>query len=210
MLVLLPGMDGTGTLFEPLLAVLPKTCQIKVINYPTDASLTYEELERYVIERLPVGSPLIVIAESFSGPIALRLAARAHQDLRAVVVVSSFASRPFGWLGILLACLPLGLILRLPIPDLVLRGLLLGPDASDEMIRRTRAAIKSVRPNVLAFRLRQALTSKYCVGPIRCTVPVIALVSTHDRLLGARGHRSIAEACRGAQLMTIPAPHFAL
>lgn len=79
MLVLLPGMDGTGTLFDPLLAVLPKTCQIKVIKYPTDASLTYEELERYVIERLPIGrSPLIVIAESFSGPIALRLAARAH------------------------------------------------------------------------------------------------------------------------------------
>lgn len=43
-LVLLPGMDGTGQLFAPLLAKLPVSMRTKVVAYTGDQTLGYEEL----------------------------------------------------------------------------------------------------------------------------------------------------------------------
>jgi pimeloyl-[acyl-carrier protein] methyl ester esterase len=210
MIVLLPGLDGTGTLFEPLIACFLKPCAVKVIQYPADTSLSYEELETYVFNLLPIDSPYTVIAESFSGPIALRLSERGGQNLRAVVLVCSFAFRPLGWLGLLVARLPLGFILRFPIPDVIIRGFLLGEAAPEELICRARAVISSVNPKVLATRLRQALTSDYCAGQIQCTARVVALFSKADRLLGPTALTSISKACSTAELLEINAPHFAL
>jgi len=43
-LVLLPGMDGTGILFEPLLNVLPREWEPIVVRYPPDEARGYDEL----------------------------------------------------------------------------------------------------------------------------------------------------------------------
>ena len=43
-LVLLPGMDGTGRLFEPFLANFREAWRPIVVRYPTDRSLGYAEL----------------------------------------------------------------------------------------------------------------------------------------------------------------------
>ena len=40
-LVLLPGMDGTGTLFEPLLQALGQHWPVQVLHYPGDQPLGY-------------------------------------------------------------------------------------------------------------------------------------------------------------------------
>lgn len=47
-LVLLPGMDGTGFLFEPFVNALPSGINPIVVAYPTNKPLSYKEL-------LPVG-----------------------------------------------------------------------------------------------------------------------------------------------------------
>jgi surfactin synthase thioesterase subunit len=43
-LVLLPGMDGTDLLFEPLLDALPAEWEPTVVRYPPDEALEYEAL----------------------------------------------------------------------------------------------------------------------------------------------------------------------
>ena len=75
-IVLLPGMDGTGTMFSELIASLPAGFEPIVVTYPTDKELGYEELESVVVELLPK-HPFILVGESFSGPIAISLAASA-------------------------------------------------------------------------------------------------------------------------------------
>lgn len=69
-LVLLPGLDGTGRLFEPLLRVLPFHFSPLVIAYPTHAALSYTELLRYIEQKMPCGEDYILLTESYSGPIA--------------------------------------------------------------------------------------------------------------------------------------------
>jgi pimeloyl-ACP methyl ester carboxylesterase len=84
-LILLPGLDGTGDLFRPLLDVLPPGIDFLVVAYPADRPLTCDELLPILAEQIPPDRPLVLVAESFSGPLALRFAA-AHPDrVRAVV-----------------------------------------------------------------------------------------------------------------------------
>ena len=58
--LLLPGMDGTGDLFEPFLSVLPAGVEATVISYPRDRKLSYEQLEESVWEKLP-SEPFVIV-----------------------------------------------------------------------------------------------------------------------------------------------------
>lgn len=210
MLVLLPGMDGTGVLFGPFLRCLPGTCTVKVIRYPRDAELTYSELEQHVLDNLPSSEPITLIAESFSGPIAFHLSNNPKLNIRAVVLVCSFASHPLGTLGAVLARLPIGVLLRLPPPELIVRAFLLGRAAPDELVATTVDAISSVQPRVLAGRLIAALTSSYMSDPVPRARRIIAIFSRKDRLLGDAARRSIEKICPALEKHWIDAPHFAL
>ena len=68
-LVLLPGMDGTGILFEPLLEALPQAWEAEVVQYPPDKALGYEALLDIVERAIPIDGPFVLVGESFSGGI---------------------------------------------------------------------------------------------------------------------------------------------
>ena len=76
-LVLLPGMDGTGRLFKPLRDSLPEEMNVMTVSYPREEPLGYSDLLTLVRRSLP-RDPFVLVAESFSGPIGIELAA-AHQ-----------------------------------------------------------------------------------------------------------------------------------
>ena len=42
-LVLLPGLDGTGMIFEPLLTHLPEEIDAQVVRYPVDRPMSFQE-----------------------------------------------------------------------------------------------------------------------------------------------------------------------
>jgi hypothetical protein len=71
-LILLPGLHGTGELYVPLLQHVDCDLRPKTISYPTDVRLGYEELLEIVENELKHETKLILLAESFSGPQAIR------------------------------------------------------------------------------------------------------------------------------------------
>jgi thioesterase domain-containing protein len=79
--VLLPGMDGTGDLFDPFREAMGARMPhvpIDVVRYSGTELLGYGELERQVraqLARLPEGEPFVLLGESFSGPLAISIAA---------------------------------------------------------------------------------------------------------------------------------------
>ncbi len=85
-------------------------------RYPTDVTLDYEQLTELAFRELPREKPYIIIAESYSGPIAIALATRSVGDLRAIVLIASFVARPLGLPGLFLARLPLRTVLSLRPP----------------------------------------------------------------------------------------------
>ena len=84
-LILLPGMDGTGELFADFVKALPNL-EIEVMRYPTDRHLSYEQLVPIVRSGISASEPFVFVAESFSTPLAIKLAADNPSNLKGVVI----------------------------------------------------------------------------------------------------------------------------
>src|ERR1700733_7124492 len=74
-LVLLPGLDGTGELFSAFVAALAGEFETEAVRYPTEQCLSYAELEDFVRAACPISGPFLLLAESFSTPLAIKYAA---------------------------------------------------------------------------------------------------------------------------------------
>lgn len=97
-LVLLPGLDGTGKLFCPFMQQFPDPSLITVIPYPMDQHIPYAQLADYIAPLLPTGKPLAILGESYSGPVALQLAARDDIAVHKIILVATFAKYPASFL----------------------------------------------------------------------------------------------------------------
>src|SRR5512146_2059759 len=93
-LVLLPGLDGTGLLFSDFAASFGPDVKIIVVSYPTDAAIGYSELESIARSFLPNDQPFFLLGESFSGPIAISIAASPPSGQLGLILRCSFARSP--------------------------------------------------------------------------------------------------------------------
>jgi pimeloyl-ACP methyl ester carboxylesterase len=95
-LVLLPGLDGTGKLFAEFVEALKSVVECVVVAYPCDQPMGYGELEGLVVSALPKDRPFVLLGESFSGPLAIRIAARAGNLSQDVTTDLSGSERESG------------------------------------------------------------------------------------------------------------------
>lgn len=203
-------MDGTGFLFKGFVRLLPDGVAAKVVQYPTDKHLTYRQLADLVTRVIPASEPYAIVAESYSGPVAALLAAHPVGDLRAIIFVSSFVSLPCGRMGPWIAKMLPALLFRPRAPAWILRWLLMKSASSDELVSEAQDAIARVSPEVLARRLRDALTADFAEVLRACTIRIICLLPESDRLLGTKALRGLVAAKPGIEFVPIPGPHFLL
>ena len=208
-LVLLPGLDGTGRLFAPFTAVAGETLQVETIPYPADRVLSYRELEPYVAERLPRDGRYALLGESFSGPLALRLAARRPPGLAAVVLAASFHRRPAARAIAMLRPLAPAFF-RLPLPAHAVRLLLAGEQAPEALVREVQAGTASVKPAVMAARAAEALRADASEELRACPVPLLFLWGRDDRLLRGAIPIEVRALNAAAAIRTLPTPHLVL
>src|ERR1700730_1178460 len=93
-IVLLQGLDGTGQLFSAFVAALPKTITATVVTYPPNRLLSYAELLPLVKRAIPEFEPFVLLAESFSTPLAVDFAASNPSNLAALVICAGFVFKP--------------------------------------------------------------------------------------------------------------------
>lgn len=206
-LILLPGMDGTGDLFRSLLAVVPPTFRTRIISYPPNKALSYTALLDLLVGQLSDERDIVLVAESFSGPLAIRYAAAHPAHVRAVILCATFISLPVPrFLRHL--CTPL---LQLPIPTAAVRLLLTGRSAPDALVQEVRQAIRRVRPHVLAHRLREVLMLSSDGQPPRpCPMPMLYLAASHDALVPSSCIEAVRRAYPQMQVQTVDGPHLLL
>lgn len=203
--VLLPGMDGTGSLFSDFISALPKGAEPLVIAYPPDRPLNYGELEALVTTQLP-SRPFILVGESFSGPIAIALAAAAPAHLRGVVLVCSFAKAPIPALaGALLSWLPLWRA-----PKRLVEAALLGRYSSPTHRAHLSAAMGKVSTEAWRARLRAVLSVDVIDKLKAVKVPLLYLQAKDDRVVPRAAWLRIERSLPGARLAELDGPHFLL
>jgi pimeloyl-[acyl-carrier protein] methyl ester esterase len=198
-------MDGTVKLFGDFVCALSPGVHAEVVSYPGDRGLGYDDLEALVRGYLVDGEPTVLVAESFSGPIAMRLAAAPDVAVRGVVLVATFARPPAPRTLAVLAKLG---VFHLEPPRLVLRALLLGRDAPADLVKEVQAAIASVPPKVLAYRLRSILTESSTDALRQIRVPKMLILPERDRLV--RSYEPLIEEARDARVEWVEGPHLVL
>lgn len=181
--VLLPGMDGTGALFRPFLAAAKGEFSATVIQYPTDKLLDYAALAELVSSQLPVDERFVLLAESFSGPIAISLAASKPKGLTGLVLCATFARNPRPALGRLAPVLGLLHLARMPAG--VISFLFLGRFATSELHDDLSQVFRKLDRSVVANLLRSILEVDVTGELEQIEIPVLYLMASEDRLVPA-------------------------
>jgi pimeloyl-[acyl-carrier protein] methyl ester esterase len=202
--VLLPGLDGTGDLLDPFSAAAPPGVDCLILRYPTDRRLDYRELEDFVIARVPPGGRLVLVGESFSGPVAVRVAVRLGERVAHLILCNSFLTPPR--LPLLRYCARTA-VFRIRLPERILAALMLAPRSTPALASAFAAALGKVAPFVLAHRIRQVLSVHDLPALQQLGVPVTYLRGTWDRLVPDRALRHITQAVPAVRVHHIEAPH---
>ncbi|HYL26125.1 MAG TPA: alpha/beta fold hydrolase [Burkholderiales bacterium] len=207
-LVLLPGLDGTDVFFGPLLAALPSCVDPRVITYPQSGGAAYVDLLALVRATLAGLPQCYVVGWSFSGPLALMLAAAEPAKVRGVILAASFVRPPSPLLSLLRFALvgpPVWLwraARRLPL-------WLLRPP-SDAMRCAKSKTWKCVSASVVAARLRAIAAVDARSLLQACRQPLLYLASSRDGIVPRRNAEEVLRLRPSARLVAIEGPHLAL
>ncbi len=206
-LILLPGVDGTGRLFERLRAALPSSISTQVISYDDAPAQDYDTLCAFVSARLPARDPFVLLGESFSGPIAVRVAAETDR-CRGVVLAASFVRAPLAlpsW-----ARRFTGPLKYFKVPDVAARIFLLNGNGDAALVTELAATLRQVPAKAIAARLAAVATVDARDALTRLTVPVLYLRAEHDRLVGRRSAQEISLYGDDVTTLEMDAPHMVL
>lgn len=208
LLILLPGLDGTGKLFANFLAVLPPALEARVIGYPTDEPLGYEELELRVRAALPSDRAFVLLGESFGGPIAIRIAASPPPGLVGLILCGTFAKNPYpllGWAAPFTFLVPMK-----SLPRWVRAPLMWGTQDAVRVPAQAERAIAAVADAVVRRRLTAILKVDVSAALTRIRAPVLILYALQDRVISASATRWLVDRLPQATQVGIDGPHLLL
>lgn len=208
-LILLPGMDGTGLLFEPFLKVLPHGAGARVVAYPTNEALGYEELLPRVMAALPREGRYVIVGESFSGPLALMAATAAPAGLEAVVLSASFVRNPVPFIPSFARHFARPWFFRLALiwarhKNRGKRG------ARSELGALLTRANDSVDPKAWAARARAILAVNALPHLLACPVPILYLQGSRDNVVHASNVQQISQHRRDVRVGVIDCGHLVM
>jgi pimeloyl-ACP methyl ester carboxylesterase len=210
-LVLLPGLDGTGKLFAEFVKALGPEVGTVVVAYPPDQPLGYEELHALVIgvlDQLPRDQRFVLLGESFSGPLAIRIAARAPAGLDGLILSASFAANPFPWLG---WARPLAAYLPVKsLPRWLRAPLMWGSLSPERAPSQMERAMSGVSAAAVRRRIAALLAVDETVALQRVAAPTLLLQARGDRVIPKTATNRILKFLPQAELVEIDGPHLLL
>jgi pimeloyl-ACP methyl ester carboxylesterase len=197
-------LDGTGLLLADFVDVLGTGVDARIVKYPPDVVMNYAELETLVRASLPTDRPFVLLGESFSGPIAMSIAADPPPNLRGAILVCTFSCVP-GWSGA-------GLLARL-IPAVkfpmarIASWALLGRFTTQKLIDTLERSMAQVSPLVRKRRLCALLDVDIRDKLPAIAVPTLILYANEDRLIPRDAADAMAKKIPQATVMEFAAPH---
>lgn len=209
-LLLLPGLDGTGMLFADFAKLLPNWIEPRVVNYPSNQKLTYDQLLPIVKSALPSDEPFVILAESFSTPLAVRIAAQAPRGLRALVLCAGFVSSPRRDFLSRIALVLAPALVVFGLPKNVCRRFLVGSAAPKSLVDRVCSIVSTVSSGVLVHRFMSVFSCDCRQALQSVSVPLLYVAGSEDRLVPLTAFTTIRQAKSDLALVTINAPHLVL
>jgi pimeloyl-[acyl-carrier protein] methyl ester esterase len=148
------------------------------------------------------------LAESFSGPVGVAIAADAPPRMKGLILGCSFAANPlpvFGPLARLIAAFP-----AMKIPPALFAPFLYAGYGTTELKRAHARAMSKVSAQTLRARVAAILAVDHTSRLRHIKVPMLYLLSQRDRLVPRSAFATIHRLREDIELMEFDAPHFLL
>jgi pimeloyl-ACP methyl ester carboxylesterase len=205
--LLLPGFYGTGELFAPLQAAFDTQLNVQAIRYADE-----ESLDDYVacVEALLPERNAILVAESFSGPIALALMARSPERFRCAVLSATFAVSPYRSLAALARYLPSQLFGPSWIARLAIRHACLDVTVTADTLTTIDAVMRLLSPGRIKARFKLLAGVDVRALLPRVNVPILYLQAKQDRIVNSRLSRDLTDNLPLVEVQHVHGPHFLL
>lgn len=207
--VLMPGMDGTGELFGPLIQAMPESVTAEVLSYPQDPSADYETLTEFVLAHLPKDEPFVLVAESFSGPLAVLAGAQKPKGLHAIILCATFIRNPMPLTAAWMTSMVKPVWFKWT-PSTWMSRVLLGSKSTPELKRTLLNSLNNATPATLAGRARALLKLDATEALTQCVVPILYLQAKRDRVVFRRSLHEILAVRPDIKTIQIDAPHLLL
>jgi pimeloyl-ACP methyl ester carboxylesterase len=200
-------MDGTGSLFADFVTSLTKPVKPVVVAYPTDDVLNYVQLEAYARERLPTSEPFVLLGESFSGPLAISIAAKAPPNLIGLILCCSFARNPRPALA---GLRPFTTLMPGLKSAALVSAILLGRYSTPALRHQLNAALAQVSSKVMQARLRAVIDIDMTHSLKQVCVPILYLRAADDRLVPQSASALISSIVPKTRVVSVEGPHMLL
>lgn len=204
---LLPGFDGTGLLFQPMEQALGYRCRTTTL--PFDDEVTLEDYVESVNARLPSRN-VILLAESFSGPIALSLLARYPGRFDAAILCATFASSPFGSVMGLSRWVMESFLGHKPLENLLLNKFCAIGDVPNNVQHAVKTVENLISPRIIKTRFNMIAGMNVTNLLSRISAPVLYLRALKDKLVSAPLREELFENIPQICLKEVNGPHLLL
>lgn len=208
-LILLPGMDGSDAMFRRLIANAPADVTATAIAYPSGPANCYGDLLPSVRAQLPRDDDYWLLGWSFSGPLALMLAAEKPTRLRGVILAATFVRKPVPYLPTWMSALATPALFRF-YPKMSQAKALLGGYGTPEVRRLLAEAHARAGLKALACRAREAMRVDARDALAACEVPILYLRATKDRVIPPSRTEDLRREKPTVAVVDIEGPHLAL
>jgi len=204
-IVLLPGLDGTGDLFDRVVPLLSNDLTVRVVRYPQDPNLGYAGYIELVRNEI-ADRQVFLLGESFSGPVAIRVARQLGQQIKGIVLVATFVSNPWpGWLIRWAARID-----PKTTPAKIRDAILMGSYGDAELTKMVDEIVRTLPRPVRAARLRAVaeVDVRQDFADLHC--PILVLHGRDDWLVRKSPMQKAVGEKGGARMIVIPGAHMLL
>lgn len=220
-IVFLPGLHGTAELFSALNSAISKLLEVSflsevsfshsLITYPTHIDQSYASLKNWLSQELPLHAgdrKIIIIAESFSSPLALMLAIDYQAQIHSMVLGAGFCANP---VNPILAFIPLTPVFLIKPPRTAVRHFLVDSESADELVNQVRNTVSKTPANILSQRLNSVFTLEESFTShsrsFDINTPILLLQAQNDALIPWKAQNLLEQHLPHATVRWVNSPH---
>ncbi|MDH3535190.1 MAG: alpha/beta hydrolase [Gammaproteobacteria bacterium] len=207
-LVLMPGLEGNGKLFAPIIPLLQSHFELSIVTYPDLDSFTdYIGCAR---NQLPDAPGFSVVAESFSGPVAMALMAQEPERFGRSVLAATFARSPLATLTRMANYVPRQMFSIGALNEFCLDVCAADNEDSSETQPLPLNVMEQLDGAVLKHKI--AVLSRIDVSALlpSIAVPILLLRAVRDRIVSEADAQMIEQYLPDVERIDIDAPHLLL
>lgn len=199
--VLLPGLHGSTALYDVFVALAPPWARCRPLPLPTLGDQGFDGLASTLEAELRRLEGFVLVAESFSGPVAVRLLARLGERVALLALCNPLVE--------LSLTLPVGLAASAAswreMPSAAAAAVL--ADGDRALGKAALDGIRALPKEVLEARLTAAFAARSEEITPLLAPPLLAILGSRDRLVSPDWTRALLADVPFATVVELDAPH---